>query len=216
MRRYHRRALPPSHGVLPAVTSSPPSALLADKAALRAQAIAARDALAPEARAAKSQAIADLVDHQLLAGLPPGAVIGVFSSKGAEIDTAPIVARAAARGLRLAYPRVDKPHRELAFHRAEAADLVAGGFGLREPPPGAPRVRPDELAMIFVPGLAFDRAGHRLGWGKGYYDATLSTARSVPAIGLAFSCQLLASVPQTPSDVTVHLVVTEDGIVHAP
>ena len=60
-----------------------------------------------------------------------------------------------------------------------------------------------------VPGLAFDRAGGRIGWGRGHYDATLAAAPNARRIGLAFECQLVAEVPHAPHDVRLHFVVTE-------
>jgi len=93
---------------------------------------------------------------------------------------------------------------------------VAGVFGLREPRDDAPAVPLPDLTAIIVPGIAFDPTGHRLGWGRGYYDATLSAARSITSIGIAFACQLLPRVPSTPTDLPVHLVITEAGLVRSP
>jgi 5-formyltetrahydrofolate cyclo-ligase len=198
------------------VTPTPSDPLQAAKPSVRAAALARRDAMPAADREVASQAIADHVDQQVLAGLPAGAVIALYHPKASEVDTRGLVAHATRRGLVLAYPRIDRPHRALVFHRATPAELAPSVFGLHEPSRDAPVVAVGVLAAIIVPGIAFDASGHRLGWGRGHYDATLTLARSVPAIGLAFSCQIVPRVPADTADVPVHLVVTEAGVMRAP
>ena len=75
--------------------------------------------------------------------------------------------------------------------------------------PEAPTVEPD---ILMVPLLAFDRAGHRVGYGAGYYDMTITRLRGmkpVIAIGLAFAAQELGEIPTTPRDAALDLVLTE-------
>ena len=87
--------------------------------------------------------------------------------------------------------------------------LIAGVWGIREPKPEAAVVDPD---ILLVPLLAFDRAGHRIGYGAGYYDLTLAQLRArkpVIAVGLAFAAQEIAAVPATPRDARLDLVLTE-------
>jgi len=89
------------------------------------------------------------------------------------------------------------------------APLVAGIWGIREPPVDAPELHPD---ILIVPLLAFDRRGHRIGYGAGYYDLTISglrTMKPVTAIGIAFAAQEIAAVPATPRDARLDLVLTE-------
>lgn len=186
------------------------------KPVVRSATLALRDAMPAEARATASRAIADVVDTQVLAGLIPGSIVALYFPKATEVDTAGIAERARDRDLVIAYPRVVRPHRVLVFHRASAGDLVTGTFGLREPRPDAPIVEISELSAIIVPGIAFDATGHRLGWGRGYYDATLSAARSITSIGIAFTCQIIPVVPAAENDVPVHLVITDTGLVRAP
>ena len=73
-----------------------------------------------------------------------------------------------------------------------------------------------DIAAFAIPGLAFDRAGGRVGWGRGYYDATLAAAPQALRIGLAFECQIVESVPHDPHDVRLHYVVTEAAVYRAP
>jgi 5-formyltetrahydrofolate cyclo-ligase len=194
----------------------PPANPTQGKPAVRAAALAARDALPADERAAKSRAIAANVDAAVFAALPAGAVVALYAPKASEVDTAELAARAAVRGLAVAYPRVVKGSRVLAFHLATADHLVGGVFGLREPPADAPVVPIERIAAIVVPGVAFDATGRRLGWGRGHYDATLARAPSLTTVGVAYRCQLLPRVPADATDVPVRLVITEDGIVRAP
>jgi 5-formyltetrahydrofolate cyclo-ligase len=89
------------------------------------------------------------------------------------------------------------------------APLVSGVWGIREPPADAPELNPD---ILIVPLLAFDRRGHRIGYGAGYYDMTIARLRAmkpVTAIGIAFGSQEIAAVPTTPRDARLDLVLTE-------
>ena len=91
--------------------------------------------------------------------------------------------------------------------------MVAGVWGIREPGPEAPEVEP---AILIVPLLAFDRRGHRIGYGAGYYDLTIARLRAkkpVVAAGIALAAQEIAAVPTTPSDVRLDLVLTESEVI---
>ena len=91
--------------------------------------------------------------------------------------------------------------------------LAAGVWGIREPKPEAPEVEPD---ILLVPLLAFDRTGHRIGYGAGYYDMTIARLRAkkpVTAIGIAFAAQEIAAVPATPRDARLDLVLTEREVI---
>jgi 5-formyltetrahydrofolate cyclo-ligase len=91
--------------------------------------------------------------------------------------------------------------------------LAEGVWGLREPKPEAAPVEPD---ILLVPLLAFDRAGHRIGYGAGYYDLTIAQLRgrkAIVAIGLAFAAQEIAAVPATPRDARLDLVLTEREVI---
>ena len=95
----------------------------------------------------------------------------------------------------------------------EIDQLVEGKFAIREPRADAPSVELATIAAFIIPGLAFDRAGGRIGWGRGYYDATLAAANpQALRIGLAFECQLVESVARDPHDVPLHYVVTEAAV----
>lgn len=102
----------------------------------------------------------------------------------------------------------------LLFRRWTARDLlVPGPFGAQEPSRRLPEVRPD---ILFVPLAAFDRRGHRLGYGAGFYDLTLAELRSMKpilAIGVGFSAQEVPEIPEQAHDQKLDLVLTENELI---
>ena len=87
---------------------------------------------------------------------------------------------------------------------------MVGRLGLREPEAGGSAVSIDEIAAFCVPGVAFDRGGGRIGWGRGHYDATLVKARAdALRIGLAFECQVVDRIDSELHDAPMHVIVTE-------
>jgi 5-formyltetrahydrofolate cyclo-ligase len=184
-----------------------PEDLARRKAELRALLLSRRRA-APDPAAA-ARAVADRLLRDVT--LPDAAVVSGYWRLGSELDPRPCLRRLAARGHRLALPRMQGERRPLAFHRWQEDDhLIAGGFGVMQPDPMAPLVAPE---VLLVPLLAFDRRGGRLGYGKGYYDRTLRALREEGAgrlaIGLAFALQEVAEVPLAASDEPLDVVVTE-------
>jgi 5-formyltetrahydrofolate cyclo-ligase len=177
------------------------------KATLRATALAARDALSAEARAAAAIAVA-------ARGLPfaivPGSIVSGYSPIRSEIDPVPLMRALAALGARLALPAVMARGKSLAFRAWSPHDrLMLGPLGILEPSPAATELIPD---IMLVPLAAFDSAGHRIGYGAGHYDFTLAHVRKVKpiaAIGVAFAVQEIAAVPALPHDVALDYVLTE-------
>lgn len=114
-------------------------------------------------------------------------------------------------GARLAYPRIPPgPGEPLRFHEAgwdRPEQWVAGPLGLLEPSPACPRVAPEDLDLVVVPGVAFSRDGHRLGTGKGYYDRTLPLCENALFVGLAYPFQLVDALPVYGWDVPMHWVI---------
>ncbi|HSA82444.1 MAG TPA: 5-formyltetrahydrofolate cyclo-ligase [Geminicoccaceae bacterium] len=180
--------------------------LVRRKAELRALLLARRRA-APGPAAAV--AVADRLLHEI--DVPQGAVVSGYWPLAGELDPRPCLHRLAARGHPLALPRMQGQGQPLAFHPWRRDDpLTLGRFGVMQPDPTQPLVTPD---VLLVPLLGFDRRGHRLGYGKGYYDRTLRALReggATPlAIGLAFALQEVSEVPIGPADQPLDAVVTE-------
>jgi 5-formyltetrahydrofolate cyclo-ligase len=181
------------------------------KAVLRRAAVAQRDALPPAERMAAALAIAER-------GLPievmPGIIISGFSPLKSEINPLPLLRRLADAGAGLALPVVAGRGQPLIMRAwSFGAPLVSGVWGIREPTADAPELFPD---VLIVPLLAFDRRGHRIGYGAGYYDMTIARLRAmnpVAAVGIAFAAQEIAAVPATPRDARLDLVLTERGAI---
>ncbi len=118
------------------------------------------------------------------------------------------------RGAKLALPVVAGRGRPLIMRAWTFGEkLDSGVWGIREPKAEAPEVLPD---ILLVPLAAFDRTGHRIGYGAGYFDMTLHHLRGVKpivAVGLAFAAQEIAAVPATPRDARLDLVLTEREVI---
>ena len=181
--------------------------IAAHKAALRSELIARRDALPAAERAAAAEAIAARPFPLTIA---PGTIVSGFSALKAEINPVPLMRRLADAGAQLALPVVAGRGKPLIMRAwSFGAPLVSGVWGIREPAPSAPEAEPD---ILLVPLLAFDRAGGRIGYGAGYYDKTIAALRAkkpVVAVGVAYGSQEIDSVPVTPRDARLDLVLTE-------
>jgi 5-formyltetrahydrofolate cyclo-ligase len=154
--------------------------------------------------------------HARVMALPywgPAAVVSSFVGVKAEVATTPLIAAALAAGKRVAVPVVEGGR--LQLYRIESLDeLQPAPFGLLEPPKELRRkhrrVVSTTVSLYIVPGLAFDKAGGRLGYGKGYYDTLLSgTKPVVPKVGVGFEAQIVPVVPMGPTDVRLPIIVTE-------
>jgi 5-formyltetrahydrofolate cyclo-ligase len=188
-----------------------PRAVALVKAQLRSAMIARRDALAPELRSAAAEAIAV---QPFPIPLAQGAIVSGFMPMKSEINPLPLMKKLAAAGVRLALPVIAGRGNPLLMRAWSVGEpLNAGVWGIREPTPQAAEVAPD---VLLVPLLAFDRTGHRLGYGGGYYDLTIGQLRghkTVVAIGLAYAAQEVAQVPATPRDAPLDLVLTESDVI---
>lgn len=181
------------------------------KAALRREALARRDSLPPDMRAAAARTIAE---RPFPCAVAAGAIVSGFMPLKSEINPMPLMRRLADAGAQLALPAVagrGKPLTMRAFAFGEP--LVSGVWDIREPGPDAREVFPD---IVIVPLLAFDRAGRRLGYGAGYYDMTIAGLRArkpVIAVGIAFAAQEIPCVPTTARDAALDLVLTEHEVI---
>jgi len=183
----------------------------ADKAAVRAAALARRDALAPEARIAVSKSFATSGPAAL--GDVRGLRVSGFWPIRSELDPRWLMQELAAKGATLALPCIEKGR--LVFRQFAFKDrLQKVGFGLSQPSIEAALVAPD---IMLVPLAAFDRQCGRIGYGKGYYDGAIG--RQVEAgkpprtLGLAFACQEVETIPLEPHDQRLDGVLTERELI---
>lgn len=89
--------------------------------------------------------------------------------------------------------------------------LELGAFHIEEPT-GENTVNPDEIEMVVVPAVAYDRKGNRLGRGKGFYDRLLSTTKATK-VGVGYEFQILDEIPVEPHDVKMDIVITQSGCI---
>jgi 5-formyltetrahydrofolate cyclo-ligase len=181
------------------------------KSELRREALARRDAIAPEQRTAAAETIAA---RPFPVAVPPGSIVSGFSPMKSEINPVPLMRRLADGGAKLALPVVVGRGQPLIMRAWTFGErLTSGVWGIREPDADAPEVLPD---ILIVPLAAFDRAGHRIGYGAGYFDMTLHRLRGlkpIVAVGIAFAEQEIAAVPATPRDAGLDLVLTEREVI---
>ena len=194
----------------------PPIELIEAKKALRATLLAARDALSPPAR----QAAADTIMQRAcsLGVYRAAKSVLAYWSFGTELDTHGFFDRVLRDGKMAVLPRIDKASKSLTLHVVKGhGDLVDGVWGIREPRPDSPTVAITDIDLVLMPGLAFDRAGNRLGYGAGYYDRLLAPTFAKPVrLAAAFDFQVVDAVPAGPSDQPFHILVTESQLHRLP
>ena len=139
-------------------------------------------------------------------------VIMFYVSMLEEVDTLPLLKKVLREGRVVTVPFVDQKTRWLLCVQITDPenDLVTGSYGILEPKKHlVDHFDLTELEMVLVPGLAFDRTGHRLGRGKGYYDRFLkSLPKQIQTVGLAYDFQLMDSIPVNDLDIAVRRVIT--------
>ncbi|MBX3568453.1 MAG: 5-formyltetrahydrofolate cyclo-ligase [Rhizobiaceae bacterium] len=180
------------------------------KKALRRQALARRDALDPQWRIEASLIAADSAAR---IEVDPGDVVSGFWPIRSEIDPRPALSALAERGARLCLPAI-LDHETIVFRElVRGAPLVDMGFGTAGPGLEAAILQP---TIMLIPLAAFDRRGHRIGYGAGYYDraiAAIIDRGGMPRlIGMAFDCQMVETVPDEPHDVILPEILTETGL----
>lgn len=171
--------------------------------------------MAPALRAEASLTICELAAQ--LPAFRTGVCIGLFSPLASEPDIRPLIEEAWAEKKEVVLPLMKEgPSPCLEWHSVTSWEEVVepGPFGLREPDPArCPRIDQAQLDCLFVPGMAFNPNGVRLGRGGGFYDRFLE---QVPArlarFGLMFAGQCVDDLPCEPHDQALPAIVTEDGV----
>ena len=183
------------------------------KSTLRAAALSQRNSL-PEAQA---RAISAVIQTNALTfpHYVSAASVALYSSVRNEVATDKIRDHALAHGKSLFFPRWQEgDHLELVAV-SSAKQFAPGRFGIPEPlGAAAPGNLGAEALLVFVPGVAFDEFGNRLGRGRGCYDRLLARLgpNSIP-VALAYEFQIVAGVPSEPWDQPVRYIITESRII---
>ena len=189
------------------------------KRELRRAILAQRDGVDPAVREDWSAKISARLLS--LASFQQAAVVLAYCSMGSELLTGEFIQAVQNHGKRLVLPKVDRQTRTLKLYQVDfpKAQLVAGVWGILEPDPArCESVLPEDIEWVLVPGVAFDAQCRRLGYGGGYYDKLLEQVPiDSPRVAAAFSLQIVADVPVTARDQSVHRIVTEtEEFIQAP
>lgn len=178
------------------------------KTELRKRMRAVRGAVPAASRAERSRAIVERLEA--LPSFRDARTVAAFVAMRGEVDVGPLLVLARAAGKTVLLPRVDDERGELDLHVfAEGDPLERSAFGVPEPRPDAAVVAPHDVDFVIVPGLVFDERGHRIGYGRGFYDRLLPRLPRALTVGVAFDFQLVPEIPNTPGDVPVALLVTD-------
>jgi 5-formyltetrahydrofolate cyclo-ligase len=186
------------------------------KVELRKAALAARNRLTVMERMAASSVIADL-----LAAHPAykaAHTVMFYVSFGSEVATILPIKRALAEGKTVAVPLVREREGVLVASKLldPAKDLAPGAYGIFEPMARAVRpLPPESLDLVVVPGVAFDAHGHRIGYGRGYYDRFLAgIGRKAITVAFAYESQIHDHVPSQEHDCHVQVILTEERVIN--
>jgi len=186
------------------------------KESLRLKMREARDSFFKD-NAGEHRDLSAQVCAQLASFLPDHSLCATYKARSSELDPSTLISL--RPDCRFAFPKVEGEH--LTFWKInDDSKFITGSFGVSEPvPETCEQIKLENCDFVFVPGLAFDRDGHRLGYGRGFYDRALknitpSLGRPAPRkIGLAFKFQIQQSaLPHDSHDETMDMVVSEDFI----
>jgi len=182
-----------------------------DKKALRRAALARRDALDAQWRIEASLAMAETARREI--AVEPGTIVSGFWPIRSEVDVRPVMFALMEAGARLALPAIVDRTTIVFRELVRGAPLVEMGFGTAGPGEEAAVLDPQ---VMLVPLAAFDRRGHRIGYGAGFYDraiARLAERGLTPRlVGIAFDCQEVEQVPDEAHDIVIAEILSESGL----
>ena len=138
----------------------------------------------------------------------------VYLSMKSEVETHELIESLINQGRKIIAPVVDAESGQLIPKCVQnlEKDLVEHRYGMLEPNANCPIFPADQLQLIFVPGIAFDVNGYRLGYGKGFYDRFLPVCPNAVTIGFAFQAQIVEDTYPQPWDIPVQHIFTEEGM----
>ena len=181
------------------------------KGAVRSELIARRCRLSPDCWRTASIA----AQQRLLAleSFRQATVVALYAPIQQEIDTTLLFASARAAGKHVLYPQVSDG--QLWFRPVtDLQQLVSGAYGIPEPGLSGSAVPLEKADLVVVPGVAFDQQGHRIGFGKGYYDRCLrQRGRHTTLVGICHDFQLVERVPVEGHDISMQYIVTERRLI---
>lgn len=150
---------------------------------------------------------------KFLRSLPAVHTIALYAEHKKEVPTQHIFEKLCQMKINVVYPKVNKQKRTMDFFKVESLEaLKPAGYSILEPSGRCGKVKPSDIDVFVVPAIAFDPTGHRLGYGKGYYDRLLSENVKAQTVGLAFEFQVVKTLPKNRWDQAVRTVITEKQI----
>ena len=186
-----------------------PSTLAAQKAKLRAGLKQIRDTIPADIRAAAARKITE--NLLSLVEVETARTLFIYISHGYEVDTHGLLGHLLGRGMTVAVPRIMPDKSMIAVRFTGWEDLAPGELGILTPSGSEPC--PGPIDIVITPGLGFTIQGHRIGYGRGYYDRWFMTHRVSRKIALAFEAQIVAAIPHDENDIPVDILVTEQRII---
>jgi len=147
-----------------------------------------------------------LILKKLSQRIPPNAICATFAGTHREPDLRELFQM--RPDLTLAYPRVISPGKMTFHHTTCLSSLSPGTFGILEPAPCFPLLKPEDFNLFLCPGLAFTKNGNRLGQGGGFYDQYLAQTSNAEIFGISYSIQILPQIPTEPHDARVQTIIS--------
>lgn len=178
---------------------------------VRAETLHRREALTPEEQTRLSQCIVDSTARWIQR--EGFSAVMLYLNMRSEVEITGLLEELLDSDKRVCAPVVDTEQLELVPRQIQnlKTELVRHPYGMLEPSETCPIFPIEHLQLIVVPGIAFDRNGYRLGYGKGFYDRFLMKCPHAVAIGLAYGVQLVEDTFPQEWDVPVQHIFTETG-----
>lgn len=178
------------------------------KADIRKEVLQRRNQLTAKELESKSFAIYDQL--KLLDIYKQASVIYVYMDFKNEVITKHMIEDALCDGKKVAIPKIIDDIMDF-YYIDDIENLKSGYFGIREPEPIM--LAKEKNSLMIIPGVAFDKKGHRIGYGKGFYDRFLHQHEQFKKVALAFELQVLDTIPHETHDVLMDRIITEERII---
>jgi 5-formyltetrahydrofolate cyclo-ligase len=186
-----------------------------DKTSVRKKVRIVRDSMPKELILRKSARIASKFKNELYPAIPPAKCAMVYLSTQSEVKTSGLINFLLSAGITLYVPCLENGS-IIPVRYTRGCSLKKGAFKIKEPAKKLRASTPKCIGLVLVPGIAFDKNGHRIGFGKGFYDKFLKKLpKKAVKVGIAFDNQLVASITHEPHDVHMDYILTEKDIIHA-
>ena len=182
---------------------------------IRKEMLSQREGLSEERVISLSKAIAGKVNN--LREFKEAKTVFCYISKGKEVFTEDIIMKSLYMNKKVIAPRVDEHKNKIVLHeiKSPGKDLSQGFRGISEPKSHLPVLgNLNKINFAIIPGIAFDRNGRRIGFGKGFFDKLLSKKDLYPILcGIAFDFQITDNIPYFPHDICMDIIVSEKRII---